>query len=110
MRAILTLEPRSKASAKCLYVNDTSRLSETLAMLEFFQRHPRSVGETYFEHMGVATSFGVLMVVGGMACLVHAIIPAWFEHTASRVIATLYTRMVSKRRRRPDTMELDYAI
>ncbi|MEQ1755409.1 MAG: DUF6356 family protein [Micropepsaceae bacterium] len=79
-------------------------------MIEFFQRHPRSVGETYFEHMAVAANFGVLMVVGGLACLVHALIPALFEFTASRVIATLYTRMVSKRRRRPEAMELDYAI
>ena len=79
-------------------------------MIEYFLRHPRTVGESYIEHMSVAMGFGVMMIVGGLACLVHALVPAWFEFTASRVIATLYTRMVSKRRRRPETMEIDYAI
>jgi hypothetical protein len=77
-------------------------------MFEFFQKHPRSVGETYLEHMAVATTFGVLMIVGGLACLVHAIFPELFVTTASRVIGLLHTRMVTNRRRKP--VEIDYAI
>ena len=80
-------------------------------MLDFFHKHPRSVGETYGEHFAVASGFGARMVLGGLACLVHAVVPAWFEHTASRTIATLYTRMVTNRRRRTVApCELDYAI
>lgn len=77
-------------------------------MLEFFQRHPRSVGESYIEHMVVATTFGVLMIMGGLACLVHAIFPQFFVTTASRVISLLHTRMVTNRRRKP--VDIDYAI
>ena len=78
-------------------------------MFEFFQRHPRSVGETYLEHMVMATTFGVLMIGGGLACLIHAVLPEVFEHTASRVIAILNARMVTNRnRRRP--VDIDYAI
>jgi len=79
------------------------------AMFEFFQRHPRTVGETYLEHLVVAATFGVLMIGGGLACLVHAVIPDVFEHTGSRVIGMLNTRMVTNRhRRRP--VDIDYAI
>lgn len=79
-------------------------------MFEFFQKHPRAVGETYLEHFTVAASFGAAMILGGIACLIHAVFPAWFEFTASRVISKLYIRMVTHRRRKPSPFELDYAI
>jgi hypothetical protein len=79
-------------------------------MLDFFLKHPRSVGETYIEHMAAALSFGVAMIVAGLACVVHAFLPAFFERTGSRAIAELYGRMVINRRRKPGSYELDYAI
>jgi hypothetical protein len=62
-----------------------------------FTEHPASVHETYGEHMVVAGGFGVRMIVGGLACLVHALLPFLFERTASRVIAALNERMVTNR-------------
>ena len=50
------------------------------------------------------------MILGGIACLIHAVFPAWFEFTASRVILQLYTRMLTNRRRKPGAVDLDYAI
>lgn len=79
-------------------------------MFELFTKHPRSVGETYLEHMEMAAGFGVAMIVGGLACLVHALVPAWFERTGSRIISHLHTRMVVSRRRKGSTTEIDYAI
>lgn len=79
-------------------------------MFEFFTKHPRSVGETYLEHMEMAAGFGVAMIVGGLACLVHALVPAWFERTGSRIISHLHTRMVVNRRRKGSMIEIDYAI
>ena len=64
-----------------------------------FTEHPASVDETYLEHLGVATSFGTHMILAGLACLVHAILPFLFVKTGSLAITTLYERMVSKRRR-----------
>ena len=78
-------------------------------MLDFFVKHPRSLGETWFEHFSTAVAFGAHMIAGGLACIVHAICPALFERTASRTVAALYTQMVTRRRRQPST-ELDYAI
>ncbi|QRE72786.1 DUF6356 family protein [Methylobacterium aquaticum] len=64
-----------------------------------FSEHPAAVGETYVEHMGVATSFGLSMIAGGLACLVHGILPFAFTSTGSRTILRLHDRMVANRSR-----------
>ena len=79
-------------------------------MYEWFHRHPRSVGETYAEHMLVSASFGCTMIVAGLACLVHALVPALCEYTGSRTISALHARMVLNRRKAGAPFELDYAI
>ncbi|HEY7806225.1 MAG TPA: DUF6356 family protein [Croceibacterium sp.] len=67
---------------------------------QWFLAHPRSVGESYGEHFGIATYFGLTMIGGGLACLVHALFPALFERTGSASIKRLYSKMVA---RQPDT-------
>lgn len=66
---------------------------------KLFLDHPRSVDETYGEHLRAATFFGGRMVLGGLACLVHALIPGLLATTASGMIRTLHDRMVVNRRR-----------
>ncbi len=65
-----------------------------------FTEHPASVGETYTEHMEMAGGFGIRMLLGGAACLVHAILPFLFVKTGSSIIAGLHDRMVVNRDRR----------
>jgi hypothetical protein len=72
---------------------------EMRKMLKLFTAHPASVDESYVEHMTVASSFGVRMVLGGIACFVHALLPFLFERTASSVIGELHQRMVTHRGR-----------
>lgn len=67
-------------------------------MIEAFNKHPSAVGETYSEHLHHATTFGVTMVVAGLACLIHAIFPFWFEKTASLCIQRLHARMSARLR------------
>ena len=62
-----------------------------------FRDHPRSVGETYFEHLRAASGFGGTMLVAGTACLIHAVIPSLFVLTASKAIMRLHDRMVTNR-------------
>lgn len=64
-----------------------------------FTAHPKEVGETYAQHLGVATGFGVAMIGGGLACLVHGVLPFLFTRTGSSVIGRLHERMVTARRR-----------
>jgi len=66
---------------------------------KLFRAHPRSVGETYFQHMGHAASFGFALIGAGLACLVHAVVPALCVRTGSRAIISLHDRMVVNRRR-----------
>ena len=64
-----------------------------------FTEHPASVGESYGEHMGKAVCFGSRMVLAGLACLVHGVLPFLFVRTGSRTINELNERMVLNRRR-----------
>ena len=49
-----------------------------------FTAHPASVGETYWQHFRFAARFGAKMAGGGLAALVHSILPFCFVTTASR--------------------------
>ena len=64
-----------------------------------FTHHPAAVGETYVQHLGVATSFGARMILGGLACLVHGLLPFLFTSTGSRTVTKLHDRMVANRAR-----------
>lgn len=77
-----------------------------------FLSHPRSVGESYTEHAGVAARFGVTMVIGGAACILHAFIPAIFPRTASDRVKKLYAQMVARQPnlRRPAFEEPEWQI
>lgn len=65
----------------------------------FFASHPRSVGETYAEHFLMAAHFGSRLLLAGLACLLHAIVPGCCTKTASRTVAALASEMESRRRR-----------
>ena len=77
-----------------------------------FLSHPRSVGESYAEHAGVAAKFGVTMVVGGLACILHAVFPAIFPRVASDRVKKLYAQMVARQPhlRRPAHEEPEWQI
>ncbi len=64
-----------------------------------FTEHPASIGETYFEHMGRAAGFAFTMLVAGVACLIHALLPFLFVTTGSRAVTKLHDRMVQNRNR-----------
>jgi len=64
-----------------------------------FTEHPASVDETYSEHFGSALSFGTKMILAGVACVVHGVLPAVFVTRGSDTIRALHERMVTKRRK-----------
>ena len=80
--------------------------------MKFFTDHPASVGESYLDHMHVALSFGFSMVGGGLACIVHGVLPALFVRTGSETVGQLHSRMVTSRRtkRQPPGAHFDYVI
>lgn len=66
-----------------------------------FLDHPRSMGESYFEHQRVAFAFALQLLVAALACAVHALIPGLCVSTGSRAVAELNERLVVNRRRAP---------
>ncbi|MDU8913467.1 DUF6356 family protein [Aestuariicoccus sp. MJ-SS9] len=72
--------------------------TQTNLMNRVFLDHPATVGESYFEHMRFALSFAFWLVVAGLAALVHAVIPALCETTASRILNRLVQRMQRRHR------------
>jgi hypothetical protein len=62
-----------------------------------FLDHPRSVGETYGEHLRFAGGFGLVMIGGGLAALAHALVPVLFPRTGSRALARLNERLEASR-------------
>ena len=65
--------------------------------MSFLTDHLDEVGESYWEHMLKATGFAVAMLVGGVACLVHALLPFLFVKTGSARIRHLHEVMVENR-------------
>ena len=62
-----------------------------------FLDHPRTVGESYREHARVAASFGSAMIRGGIACMVHAVVPSLFTRTGSDTVKRLHADMAARR-------------
>jgi hypothetical protein len=78
-------------------------------MEKLFTDHPRGIGETYGGHARTAFSFGSRMMLGGLACMVHAIIPGLLVKTASRTVVQLDAEMRG-RQPSPEDEELTYVI
>ena len=81
-----------------------------------FTAHPRSVGESYFQHLRFALRFGTRMTAGGLAAVMHSLFPFCFVTTASRISDELVAMRAAARGRTvrvvdAETMQpLDYHI
>ncbi len=60
-----------------------------------FTEHPAAVGESYLEHMRVASGFARTLAKATVACTIHAIVPSLCERTASTAIRELNERMTA---------------
>jgi hypothetical protein len=61
-----------------------------------FTRHPRSVGESYWQHMRAALSFAGTLAVAAFACAMHAFLPFTFERTGSRLVRRLHEKLSAR--------------
>lgn len=73
-----------------------------MTFVQLFTHHPAAVGESYGEHLLAASGFGIRMLLGAIACLIHAVLPSLFVTTGSNMIRELNDRMVVNRRRRSE--------
>lgn len=70
-----------------------------MSIQRLFTEHPESVGESYGEHLVRATVFGGRMVVAGIACMLHALLPFVFVRTGSVAIEELHAQIQAVKRR-----------
>ena len=64
-------------------------------MIKDSQEHLNKVNETYLQHMWKAFKIGFTMLVTGVFCLIHGLIPGLFKKTGSNQIAKM-NEMVSR--------------
>ncbi len=64
----------------------------TQLIQKLFLDHPSAVNENYREHAVFAFGVSMKLFVAAFAALVHAVIPALCDKTASRIVAALYER------------------
>lgn len=64
--------------------------------MKLFTNHPHSIGESYIQHMFAAFTFGIKMVFGGLACIIHAIFPFLFVSTGSQTVKKLYAIFLNR--------------
>ncbi|HKH27138.1 MAG TPA: DUF6356 family protein [Sphingomicrobium sp.] len=62
-----------------------------------FTDHPRSLGMSWASHGAGAVKIGAELIGAGAACIVHAIVPAWFTETAGRTVLRLHDVMVKRK-------------
>ena len=62
-----------------------------------FQDHPRSLGMSWAQHGAGALMIGGRMIGAGLACIVHAVVPALFTETAGRTVVDLHGHMTKRK-------------
>lgn len=65
-------------------------------MRNIFTEHPRSIGESYFQHLRFACHIGFTMVVGGLTLIIHAFLPFLFLNTGSNRLFNLMNKVVQR--------------
>jgi hypothetical protein len=64
-------------------------------MIKDSKEHLNEDNETYFQHMWIALKILITMLVTGVSCLIHGLIPGLFKKTGSNQITKMY-EMVSR--------------
>ena len=64
--------------------------------MNIFTKHPHKVGETYWQHFANAMAICGNMLLGSMACFIHAIFPFAFEKTASNILFKILKTYISR--------------
>lgn len=65
-------------------------------MIKKCKDHLECVEESYFQHMCHALSYGGRMIFGGLGAVLHALIPALCQTTASSVTAKLHEELQAR--------------
>lgn len=77
-------------------MSDTTPSPRSSVFSRVFLDHPATVNESYLQHMAFALRFCFWLAVAAGAALIHALVPALCETTASRILRKLTARMEAR--------------
>jgi hypothetical protein len=77
---------------------------------KLFLDHPASVGESYAQHFGVATRFGVILLWGGVRAVLHGFVPALCKTSGSETVVKLHEELIAKRTAVRDARSIEWMI
>lgn len=77
--------------------NQNIKQIKNIRLLNFFTKHPTSVGETYLEHFLVAIGFSIKLLVASIAAFIHAFLPSFFKTFASEHIKKMYEQITMRK-------------
>ena len=69
---------------------EQTRTHPVLRFVRAFTAHPATVGESYLQHFCFALRFSLRLFAAAGAALIHALVPACFETTASDLIKRMH--------------------
>jgi len=58
-------------------------------MIAASRAHLKAANESYFQHLRFAAAVGAMAVAAGLACLIHALVPALCSRTCSETVGRL---------------------
>ena len=70
---------------------------QSVTVIDVFTEHPKTVGESWARHARFALSASGLLARAALAAAIHAVVPALFETTASRIVDELHARIYGPR-------------
>lgn len=69
----------------------------TTVLGRLFVDHPRSLGMSWAAHGAGAAVIAARLIGAGTACLIHAVVPAWFTQTAGRTITEMHDEIARRK-------------
>ena len=73
-----------------------TEIPKGIQMKNLFTQHPHSMGESYFQHFKFAFLFGMSFILGGLACLIHAFFPCFFQQTGSNFLIKMLHHFIDR--------------
>ena len=56
--------------------------------------HLKESEMSYFSHLKRALNIGIIMVFGGVCCIIHSILPFIFHNTATNIVKKIYLKYI----------------
>ena len=57
------------------------------------KKHLKNIDESYIQHLIFALNISIRLLIAGVQCFLHALVPGIFEKSGSNAVRTLYNKI-----------------